>query len=380
MRLPRLHRPRPVVWLAIALVLLAVFVVVQPRAVFAQPPSPLTPASENADVIAQLFTFVMWLAIGVFVLVEGLIIYSVVRFRRQAATTTEEPVQVYGNTQLEIAWTVVPALLVATIMALSLQAMPTIYNVPGDTAAAASADVAVCYVGSLSTDEVVRAAGTDLIVVKVIGHQWWWEFQYPQFGFSTATQLVAPVGRVVKLEMTGADVIHGWWVPELGPQFNVTPGYTYESWFQATRPRTYQGQCSMHCGTSHAYMPMEVVALPQADFDRWAEGQRQPADPPATELAKQGETLFASKACITCHAIEGYPGGKAVAVRGPNLTHFGSRSYVGAYLPNTRENLAHWLRNSAEVKPGNIMATVIRPGFLNEAEVAALTEYLENLK
>jgi cytochrome c oxidase subunit 2 len=127
-------------------------------------------------------------------------------------------------------------------------------------------------------------------------------------------------------------------------------------------------------------MPMEVVALPQADFDRWVDQERQPRAEPATALAKQGEQLFATKACITCHAISGYPDNKAVAVRGPNLTHFGSRSYVGAYLPNTRENLAHWLRNSPEIKPGNIMATVIKPGFLNEAEIAALTEYLENLK
>ena len=197
MRLPRLHRPRSVVWLAIAIVALAVLVVVQPGAVFAQPPQPpevpsiLSPKSQSTEIIAQLFTFITWLAVGVFVLVEGLIVYSVVRFRRKPGDTSE-PVQVYGNTQLEIAWTVVPAMLVAVILALSLQAMPTIYNVPGSTVASAT-DIGVCYVGSLSTDQAVQAAGTDIVEVKVVGHQWWWEFEYPQYGIKRLLRLLLPL-------------------------------------------------------------------------------------------------------------------------------------------------------------------------------------------
>jgi cytochrome c oxidase subunit 2 len=381
MRLPRLHRPRPVTWLALALALLAAFFAVEPQAAFAQPPSPsiLSPESPNAEAISDLFMFVLWFAIGVFILVEGLIIYSVVRFRNKGGDE-HVPVQVYGNTKLEIAWTVVPALLAITILVLSLQAMPKIYDIPGDTVAAAAADVGVCYVGNLSVDEVTRAAGTDLLVVKVTGHQWWWEFEYPQYGFRTATQLVAPEGRVVKLEMTASDVIHAWWVPELGPQFNVTPGYVMESWFQVNKQRTFQGQCAMHCGEAHAYMPMEVNVVSQAAFERWLDNERQPRLEPATELAKQGEALFVSKACASCHAISGYPEDKAVARRAPDLTHYGSRSYLSAFLPNTHDNLVHWLRNPEELKPGNKMAVTIRPGFVSEAEAQALAAYLMSLK
>jgi len=381
MRLPRLHRPRPVTWLALALALLAAIFVVEPQAAFAQPPSPsiLTPESANAEAISDLFMFVLWFAIGVFILVEGLIIYSVVRFRNRGDKEFV-PVQVYGNTKLEIAWTVVPALLAITILVLSLQAMPKIYDIPGDTVAAAAADVGVCYVGNLSVDEVTRAAGTDLLVVKVTGHQWWWEFEYPQYGFHTATQLVAPAGRVVKLELTADDVIHSWWVPELGPQFNVTPGYIMESWFQVNKERTFQGQCAMHCGEAHAYMPMEVNVVSQADFERWVENERKPRLEPTSELAMKGEALFATKACVSCHAISGYPDNKAVARRAPDLTHFGSRSYLSAYLPNTHDNLVHWLINPEELKPGNRMAGTIRPGFVSQAEAEALSAYLMSLK
>jgi cytochrome c oxidase subunit 2 len=383
MRLPRLlHLPR-VAWLAAGIVLLGVVVLVRPDGVFAQPPGPqvpsvLAPDAPAAEQIAQLFTFVLWLAVGIFVLVEGLIIYSVVKFR--AKPSDGSPVQIYGNVQLEVAWTVIPALLVLTILILSLQVMPSLYNVPGETAASASADIGVCYTSNLSSDQVEQIAGNDLIVVNVIGRQWWWEFQYPQYGFSTATQLVVPATKVVKMVMGSADVIHAWWIPELGPQYNVTPGYDEVRWFQAARPRTYEGQCSMFCGDSHPYMPMQVVAISPADFDRWANEQRQPAEPPANALIQRGEQLFLTKGCVGCHAINGYPENKAQGDRGPNLTHFGSRGKVASYLDNTPENLAHWLRNGNDIKPGNLMSRVVRPGFLKEDEIAALVSYLENLK
>lgn len=384
MRLPRLpHLPR-IVWPAAAIVLLALVVLVRPDVALAQPqppldvPSVLTPNAPAAAQIAQLFTFVLWLAVGIFVLVEALIIYSVVKFRAQPSDGT--PVQIYGNVQLEVAWTVIPALLVLTILILSLQVMPSLYNVPGETSATASADIGVCYTNNLSSDQAEQAAGNDLIVVNVIGRQWWWEYQYPQYGFSSATQLVVPATKVVKMVMSSTDVIHAWWIPELGPQYNVTPGYNEVRWFQAERPRVYEGQCSMFCGDAHPYMPMQVVALSPADFDRWANEQRQPAEPPANALIQRGEQLILSKGCVGCHAIAGYPENKAQGNRGPNLTHFASRDKVAAYLDNNPENLAHWLRNGDEVKPGNLMSRVIKPGFLREDEIAALIAYLEHLK
>ena len=182
------------------------------------------------------------------------------------------------------------------------------------------------------------------------------------------------------MDLTGLDVIHAWWIPELGPQFNVTPGYTFQSWFQAEEPRTYQGQCAYLCGAAHPYMSAEVVALKQSDFDAWVQAQRQPRAEPATALAQQGEQLFVTKACSTCHAIQGYPGNKAVALRGPNLTHFGSRTRIAAFWENNHQNLVHWLQNPDDLKPGNIMATVVKPGYLKAGEIAALAEYLENLK
>jgi cytochrome c oxidase subunit 2 len=284
-------------------------------------------------------------------------------------------VQVYGNVQLEVAWTVIPALLVASILVLSLQVMPEIYSVPGESVASA-ADIGVCYVGNLTTDQAVAAAGSDLLVVKVVGKQWFWEFEYPQYGFRTATQLVAPAGRVVKLDLTAADVMHAWWIPELGPQFNVTPGYSMTSWFNAEKPRVYEGQCSMFCGDAHPYMPMQVVALPASEFDQWAEAQRLPRAEPATALATQGEALFAARGCIGCHAINGYPENKAVAQVGPNLTHFGSRTRVAAFLESTPQNISRWLRNPQEVKPGAKMPNLN----LQPDEIAALTAYLQSLK
>jgi cytochrome c oxidase subunit 2 len=351
MRLPRLPRLPRVVWLAAGIVLLGVVVLVRPDAAFAQPPGPdvpsiLSPFAPASEQIAQLFTFVLWLAVGIFVLVEGLIIYSVVKFRAQPNDGT--PVQIYGNVQLEVAWTVIPALLVLTILILSLQVMPTLYDVPGETAPTASADIGVCYTNNLTSDQVAQVAGNDLLVVNVIGHQWWWEYQYPQYGFTTATQLVVPSNEV--------------------------------RWFQASRPRTYEGQCSMFCGDSHPYMPMQVVAISPADFDRWANEQRQPAPPPANALIERGENLFLAKGCVGCHAINGYPENKAQGNRGPNLTHFGSRGKVAAYLDNTPANVAHWLRSGDEIKPGNLMSRVIKPGLLKEDEIAALVAYLEHLK
>ena len=383
MRPPRLPRLPHIVWPAAAIVLLALVVLLRPNAVFAQPPGPdvpavLTPNSPAANQIAQLFTFVLYLAIGIFALVEGLIVYSVVKYR--ARPNDGVPVQVYGNVQLEVAWTVIPALLVLTILILSLQVMPSLYNVPGDTTPTASADIGVCYTNGLSSDQATLAAGNDIVVVNVVGHQWWWEYQYPQYGFSTGTQLVVPATKVVKMVMSSLDVIHAWWIPELGPQYNVTPGYNEVRWFQAEKPRTYEGQCSMFCGDSHPYMPMQVIALSPADFDRWANEQRQPADPPANSLRSRGETLFLAKGCVGCHAINGYPGNKAQGNKGPNLTHFGSRGKVAAYLDNTPDNLTAWLHNGEDIKPGNLMSRVIKPGLLKPDEIAALVAYLENLK
>ena len=384
MRPPRLPRVPHVVWPAAAIVLLALVVLLRPDAAFAQPPKPLdvpsvlTPNAPAADQIAQLFTFVLWLAVGIFALVEGLIIYSVVKFR--AKPNDGVPVQVYGNVQLEVAWTVIPALLVLTILILSLQVMPSLYNVPGDTTPTASNDIGVCYTNGLTSDQAEQAAGNDLIVVDVIGHQWWWEYRYPQYGFSTGTQLVVPATKVVKMVMSSQDVIHAWWIPELGPQYNVTPGYNEVRWFQAEKPRTYEGQCSMFCGDSHPYMPMQVVALAPGDFDKWANEQRQPSDPPSNALVQRGEGLFLAKGCVGCHAIAGYPGNKAVGNKGPNLTHFGSRGKVAAYLDNTPANVTAWLHNGDDVKPGNLMSRVIKPGLLAPDEIAALVAYLEHLK
>lgn len=330
---------RWVVLLVIAILLALIF----PAAVFAQPPSPLSPASGNAADIAQLHNIIMGIAVVIFVIVEGMLLYSVIRFRRR--DEAEMPRQLHGSVPVEVAWTVAPAIVVVVLMVLTFRTMRTVAEPP---------------VGTLN--------------VQVVGHQWWWEFRYPDLGIVTANELHVPVDEGVRFEIESGDVIHSFWVPQLAGKTDAFPGRKTQTWFRTSEPGVYQGQCAEYCGAQHAQMRFLVIAESQSDFDAWAERQVTGPAEVAGELAKQGQDIFFQSACIGCHTIQGT---NAQGKTGPDLTHVGSRrTLAGSTIENTPENMAEWIKNPQKIKPGNKMPNLnLTPG-----QVDALVAYLQSLK
>jgi cytochrome c oxidase subunit 2 len=221
-------------------------------------------------------------------------------------------------------------------------------------------------------------SSTKELIVDVIGRQWWWEFRYHG---SPADQIVSapnelhvPVGRRVYLRTLSRDVIHSFWVPSLHGKRDLIPAVVSETWIQADRAGVFRGQCAEFCGHQHAHMAFLVVAEPSDQFDRWLAHQRTAAPSPVSAAAVRGRDIFMSRTCVMCHAIQGSPAGSRI---GPDLTHLASRTTIGAgTLPRTRDNLARWIVNSQEVKPGNRMP----PHPLPAEDVAALVSYMETLR
>ncbi len=313
------------------------------------PYNSLNPAGPVADKQDELFTLVFWIAVGVFVLVEGLLVVALVRFRRRSADDT--PKQVHGNTRLEMIWTVLPALLLAGV------AVPTVGTI---------------------FDLAERPAG-EVVEVNVTGHQWWWEIEYPQHGVVTANEIHVPTDRPVVATLTSNDVIHSFWVPRLAGKQDLVPGRTSTLNFAAPEAGTYLGECAEFCGLSHALMLFRVVAQDPQDFEAWVNAQLQPAAAPApdTEEAKGLEYFrnFGTGSCLACHAVNGIEG--ATATIGPNLTHIGGRQTIAAgILEMSDEELARWLRNPPAVKPGSKM-----PSYnLTDDQIEALVAYLRSLE
>jgi cytochrome c oxidase subunit 2 len=372
----RVRRWSTPITIGMALLLLAGCGVTEP------PQTMFAPQGDHSLAIRNLFMPVFWLAIAVFVIVEGALIYSVVRYRRR--TDSEGiPLQIHGNTPIEIAWTIIPALIVLVIAVLTFR-----------------------------TQAQITGPAEDPIRVTVVGHQWWWEFQYPDYDLITANELHIPANRDVELSLQSADVIHSFWVPRLAGKTDLIPGYTNKLMFRPLDEERVliRGQCAEFCGGTHAMMGMHVAVESQAEFDAWVRQQQQKppvpegvaqtegaaategdeaaplgADVPVSaveqtkDLEAQGYELFASTGCVACHAIKGYPG--AVSRVGPDLSYVGSREYIVAgWLENTPENMKRWLRAPNEVKPDNVMGTVIKRGTLTEAQIEALTAYLQSLE
>jgi cytochrome c oxidase subunit 2 len=221
------------------------------------------------------------------------------------------------------------------------------------------------------------AAPTNSLLIKVIGHQFWWEFQYPEFNLTTANEVHQPIGRTANFELTSADVIHSFWIPALGGKRDVVPGRTNYLWWTPD-PNTsgvYLGQCAELCGYSHANMRMRGIVQTPEDFAAWVRQQQAPAaTPPANTPAAQGAQLFTQKGCAGCHTINGT---SAAGKTAPDLTHFGSRLTVAAgIMDNNTANVKRWLADPPTVKPGSLMPNL----GLNGAELDALAAYLEFLK
>lgn len=330
------------------------------------PQDTLTPDGPIAREIDGLFKPVFWIAAAVFFLVEGLIVYAVLSGRRRK----QIPVQIHGNRRLEIVLTLLPALLLGGI------AIPTVLQI-----------------FDLSAKQT--AAGT--LNVKVIGHQWWWEYEYTDIklpggkqALKTANELHIPVGPKIQLEMTSADVIHAFWVPKLAGKQDVVPGHTNPLVIQADKPGEYLGQCAEFCALSHANMRLRVIAQPPDEFERWVAGQLREASLPLGADGARGGEIFAGMGnCWQCHTVRGLP--KASAVFGPDLTHFASRgTFAGAIYRLNEEKLRLWLQDPLAAKPGSRMrlcssttADYTPPACipkLSEEQISLLITFLMSLK
>jgi cytochrome c oxidase subunit 2 len=379
----------------------------------AHPNTTLVPHSDLGREIDFLWDRLLLLGTIVFILVEGALIYVVFRYRRRENQGT--PPQTHGSTKLEIAWTLIPAVILVFI------AVPTVRTIFITQAQAAP--------GSLS--------------IEVTGHQWWWEFKYPEYGVTTANEIYLPVGRTVNFRLRSADVIHSFWTPQLGGKRDVVTNRTNYMWYTpdtSISSNVWNGFCVEYCGASHANMRFRVFTVSQQEFDSWVAGQKQPArfgavapvapsggptPPPVaaaavtsprgatgattsavapagaaqssvaaastgavqagyifprekipeyavphspippdlkftaglTGNAARGKQIFSSSACIGCHSIAGNP--SAMGVTGPNLTHVGSRSTIAAgRFPNAAAYLALWIKNARKMKPEVIMPTL----------------------
>ena len=304
--------------------------------------SPFNPNSPQALAVSNLFWGSLVIAAIIFAIVAGLVFYAVVRFRHRGET--EEPPQIQGNNRLEVTWTAIPAVILVGIFVVTVPTMRI-------------------------ADPPVRGQQPDLVVV---GHQWWWEVRYPKSGVVTANEIHIPTDRQILVQLEAADVIHNFWAPELGIKRDMIPGKTNYIWIAADNPGTFGGACSEYCGQHHAWMRLLVMAHPQAEFEAWEQQQLQAPPAPSDGQIEAGARIFQERTCVNCHMI----GTTGVAV-GPDLTHVASRETLGAgIIENTPENLAKWIADPQDIKPGSYMPDLQ----LSEEEVRDLVAYMETLK
>jgi len=286
---------------------------------------------------------------SIFLVVFTLLLYSVVKFRKRNNDDGREPPQVYGSNQVEIAWTVIPVLIVVALFMATARVIADIQktSLPANT-----------------------------IEVVAIGHQFWWEYRYPGRGVVTANELHVPVSdpshpTLTFIKLLSADTDHSLWVPRLAGKTDLIPNHPNGMWIDPQETGLYLGQCAQYCGTQHAKMLLRVYVQSKDEFDYWIQQQRQPAL--VDGAVSQGQRIFETTACINCHTVAGTA---ANGRFGPDLTHLMSRDTIAAgAAPNTRENLRLWIQNPAAIKPGSLMPAMQ----LNDQELDTLTAYLETL-
>jgi cytochrome c oxidase subunit 2 len=305
-------------------------------------PSVLSPDSPQARDIVQLMGIVLVVATIVLGTVVGLVVTSVVRFRRRSEGAVPE--QNAGNPRLEIVWTVVPLLILTGLFGASVRVMHRVQ--PPE-----------------------RDREPDMFVVA---HQWWWEGHYPKSGVATANEFHLPVGRTLLMAFRSGDVIHDWWVPELGRKVDIFPNRTTYLWTKVEKPGTYLGACDEFCGAEHAWMRIRVVAETAEDFDAWKAANLEPARAPRDPRSVEGRSLFTSHTCVNCHTIRGVASGSV----GPDLTHVADRTTLAAgALENTMDNMTRWIHDPQTVKPDCNMPST----GLTVEESRKIAEYLEGL-
>lgn len=312
-------------------------------------PSIFAPASTPANDIFHLSLFVLSITGAIFVVVGGLLTYAVFSFRSRSADDDIEPAQIYGSTQIELAWTVIPVLIVVVLFLTTARMIFAIQDAPKPPAA---------------------------LDVTVVGHQFWWEFRYPKLGFVSANELHVPLSsgsdpKPTYLHLLSADVDHSFWVPQLAGKTDLIPNHPNDMWINPLHPGLYVGQCAQFCGVEHAKMLLRVYVDTPEQFAEWVKNQQQPGVQDAKVAA--GRHIFETQACMNCHTISGTPGtGKF----GPDLTHLMSRATIASgAAPNDAGNLRAWLKNPDDIKQGSLMPAMQ----LSDQQLDDLVAYLSTL-
>lgn len=318
-------------------------------------PNMLDPKGPVALRESDLWWIILIIGTFVFVVVTTALIIAVVRFRDRPGAAPAR--QFSGNTRLELAWTIAPSIVLFAVLAVTIGTMFAL----------------------------AQPTNQKTITVTAVGHQWWFEFQYPNDNVVVADELHVPVGTVVHVDLRSDNVIHSFWIPQLAGKTDMIPGHANSMWFKADVVGQYRGECAEFCGTQHAHMDFLVIAQTQADYNAWLATQKQPAQQPQTAQATQGKKLFISAGCAGCHYINGVNQSVPTAQIGPNLTHFGNRDWIaGGVLDNTPQNLYQWVYHAQSVKNGSDMPSFdgTSPGYtkLTPTQVDALVAYLEGLK
>ena len=312
-------------------------------------PSIFDPRSTPAESIRHLSHFVLGITGLIFLVVFYLLGYVVVKFRSRDVGANLEPAQVYGSTQIELAWTVIPILIVVVLFLATARVIHGIQDAP-------------------------MPAGA--VQVTATGHQFWWEFRYPELGIVTANELHIPVSDAVHptptfLKLLSADTDHSFWVPQLAGKTDLIPNHENETWLDPHETGLFLGQCAQYCGTQHAKMLLRVYVEGPEDFKAWIREQQQAGNQDASETA--GRRVFETTACLNCHTITGTNG---TGRFGPDLTHLMSRHTIAAgAAENNAQNLRLWIQNPDAIKPGSLMPAMK----LGDTELDALVRYLETL-
>ncbi len=315
-----------------------------------QTPSTFSPHSGPAQMIHNLSLFVIQITGAIFIVVASLLVYVIVRYRQRDSHDDSEPPQVYGSTQIELAWTVIPVIIVVVLFLTTARILFAIQDQKMPPTA-------------LTTD--------------VVGHQFWWELRYPKYGFTTANELHVPLSTAqapmtTSLNLLSADVDHSFWVPALGGKTDLIPNQMNHMWFDPDKVGMYVGQCAQFCGVEHAKMLLRVYVQTPEDFAAWVKNQQQPGvqDP----AVAKGRQVFESQSCISCHVVRGTA---AQGKFGPDLTHLMSRDTLASGASaNTVADLKLWIKDPDYVKPGSLMPSMQ----LSDEQIDQVVAYLTTLK
>jgi cytochrome c oxidase subunit 2 len=313
-------------------------------------PSIFDPASTPAHSIYHLALFVLATCGGIFLVVFSLLMYAAIKYRRRATDDDCEPPQIYGSNQVELAWTVIPVLIVVVLFLASARVIHAVEDAP---------------------------MPSNAVEVTATGHQFWWEFEYPKYGFVTANELHVPVSAngqslPTHILLLSADTDHSFWVPQLAGKTDLIPNRRNEMWIEPHEVGTYVGQCAQYCGTQHAKMLLNVVVQTPEDFERWAQQQKAPAG--MSGQVAEGRNVFETNACMNCHTIAGTP---ANGRFGPDLTHLMSRKTIASgAAPNDEKNLRLWVKEPDAIKPGCLMPAMQ----LSDHDLDSLVTYLMSLQ